>query len=464
MTVRSMASGDGKKFGKMKVLKAQKIRQPANAHFKPFSRPEHGQDNQFIGNTGAARSMKAIGFDDHDDPSLTYIFGQGAFPDISKDPRDSLEDLYEETEANKRELKINKQNPISKELLKKILTKKRFYPDIQPPNLLTWVEKQTIRSLHDTEPGEWTAKKLSECFPAATEAIIKDVIKNRNPKKLNSVQAKAHDDIVRDNWRLLTQGKFQDQLGPDLYNHLLTVAPKLIQEGNFSSLTSANIRQLEETMLEVKNKDSEETFCITPRSAKGPFGSIIADYNKKIESKIALQDKQTTRDLSSTVIEGKNLLIDGDPTRTGGPKYARDPRRGTALINADIDLQTEKPMTMDTFKEIFKENLSSNQASEDISSEDSSILFDSSPVHSMSKQFLNWLQIEHEKTNMISHSVDYKVERSETNNIKTTSKNIKKKSKLKHQIYNQNSDISGEDFSKSKWINKLKSNKNPYQI
>ena len=464
MTVRSMASRDGKKFGKMKVLKAQKIREPANAHLKPFSRPEHDQDNQFIGNTGAARSMKAIGFDDHDDPSLTYIFGKGAFPDISKDPRDSLEDLYEETEANKRELKINKQNPISKQLLKKILTKKRFYPDIQPPNLLTWVEKQTIRSLHDNEPGEWTARKLSECFPAATEAMIKDVIKNRNTTKLNSDQAKAHDDIVRNNWRLLTQGKLQDQLGPDLYSHLLTVAPKLIQEGNFSSLTSANIRQLEETMLEIKNKDCEETFCITPRSAKGPFGSIIADYAQKIESKIALQDKTTNRDLSSTVIEGKNLLIDGDIPRSGGSKYARDPRRGTALINADIDLRTETPMTMDTFKEIFKENLSSNQAGEEVSSKDSSIFFQSSPVHSMSKQFLKWLQIEHEKTNMISHSVDNKVEHCETNNIKATSKNIKKKSKSKRKIYNQNCDISGEDFSKSKWIVKLYSDKNPYQI
>ena len=121
MTVRSIASGDGKKFGKMKVLKAQKIQKPANAHLKLSSRPVHDQGNQFIGNTGAARSMKAIGFDDHDDPSLTYIFGKGAFPDISKDPRDSLEDLYEETEASKRELKINKQNPISKQLLKKIL-------------------------------------------------------------------------------------------------------------------------------------------------------------------------------------------------------------------------------------------------------------------------------------------------------------------------------------------------------
>ena len=82
----------------------------------------------------------------------------------------------------------------------------------------------------------------------------------------------------------------------------------------------------------------------------------------------------------------------------------------------------------------------------------------------MSKQFLKWLQIEHEKTNMISHSVDYKVQCSDTNNIKTTNKNTKKKSKIKHKINNQNSDISGEDFSKSKWIVKLKSEKTPYQI
>ena len=399
--------------------------------------------------------MKAMGFEEHDDPSLTHIFGTGAFPDIPKDPRDSLADLYEETEAHKRDLKINKKNLISQPALRRILTKKNFYPDIKPPTFLTWAEKQTIRNLHDNEPGEWTAKKLSECFPAATETIIKDVIKNRSPPKMNSVQAKQHDDKVRNNWKLLTQGKLHDQLGQDLYNHLITVGPKLIKEGNFSSLTTDNIRQLEETMLQIQENHSDETFCIAPQSSKGPFGSIISEYAKKVESKLVAQKSETAADLSPTVIDGKNLLIDGDVPNHRGHKYPRDPRRGTALINVNIDLSTEKPMTMDTFKEIFKDNLKENNQDDKFSSNNSSKFLQASPVHSMSKQFLKWIDTEHEKNNMTSSPMDIKNGGIETPKI--ISKPTKRKKKPKHEKSVSGNDNYSPDFSKSKWILKVTS-------
>ena len=72
-----------------------------NTSYNSFSGSKHirKEPNQFIGNSGAARSMKVMGFEEHDDPSLTYIFGQGAFPDIPSDPRDTLGELYEDTEA-----------------------------------------------------------------------------------------------------------------------------------------------------------------------------------------------------------------------------------------------------------------------------------------------------------------------------------------------------------------------------
>ena len=399
--------------------------------------------------------MKVMGFEEHDDPSLSYIFGKGAFPDIPSDPRDTMGDLYEETEAHKRDLKINKANMISKPLLRQILTKKNFYPNPKPPNLLTWAEKQTIRNLHDAEPGEWTAKKLSECFPAATETIIKDVIKNRSPSKMNCVQAKKHDDIVLNNWRLLTQGKIKDQLGEELYNQLINVGPKLIKEGNFSSLSSANIRQLQETMLNAQTNDSEETFCIAPRSSKGPFGSIIADYTKKVESKLSVSSSEKNHDISSVAIEGKDLLIDGDLPHDRGQKYARDARRGTALMNVDINLSAEQHMTMDTFKKLFKENLSAINSDSDISSNDSTKFLQSSPVHSMSKEFLKWLHAEQEKNHSGSHCIDNHVSKQV---LKSISQSTRKKSKLKKpETSFKNSDITSQDFSSSKWITKLNS-------
>lgn len=379
-------------------LKKQKF----NDYRRPLKQGNNSKNerNNFKGNVGAARSMKAMGFKDNDDPALTHIFGKGSFPDPGRDPRDSLEDLFEETADNLKELRLNKVNCISKTHLKQILHKKNFYPDPVPPSLLTWTEKQTIRHLHDTEPGEWTAKKLSECFPTASEKVIKYELKNRNPPSMNSVKAKEHDDNVRQNWRLLTQGKLNDKLGDDLYNHLIKSGPSLAKGGNLSTLSNSSLRQLEETMLKVQNDSRDEIFRITPRSAKGPFGSIIADYQKKVEYDLAIQKGNETETLAPAVIEGKHFLKDGD-----NPNQARDPRRGTSLINVDIDLKREVPMTMTTFKDIFKENLEDESIDSDYKYGNASTHLRFNPVAKMSNEFLKWIHTEEQKNKRAEHRV-----------------------------------------------------------
>ena len=452
--IRSLQSDAGSKFPKIKTVAAKKDkRQNANFRSNSFQHSKNtvNETNNFIGNVGAARSMKAFGFQEHDDPSLSYIFGKGSFPDAARDPRDSIEDLFEETSAHKRELKIKKVNMVSKPKLREIMTKKRFYPDLPPPTLLTWAEKQTIRHLHDEEPGEWTAKKLSECFPAASEKIVKYELKNRYPLKMNHVQAMEHDDTVRRNWSLLTQGKLNDELGKDLYDHLMILGPSLVKGGNLSCLSSSNLKQLEETMLQAQQNGPEESFRISPGSAKGPFGSIISDYKNKLESKMALHEGIQSDKKEVNVIEGKHLLKDGD-----NPRRARDPRRGTSLINVDIDLKQEVPMTMKTFKKVFTKNLKAANVDPNLTSDDLRNTLTTSPVAEMSKQFLIWLQAE-QKTDVkkVRYLDSDDGPRKEVKALRSHRPKLSQKSSS--QI--SNSDSKSKDWSKSKWIQTISSNK-----
>ena len=455
---RRMMSSDGtRKFRNIQTInikkdKQEKINSKRNS-FKP-SKSRPAEPNKFLGNTGAARSMRAIGFEDGDDPALTYVFGTGSFPDSPRDPRDSMEDLYEETKGYQRDLKLNKANPISKSQLCSILTKKNFYPDPEPPTLLTWAEKQTIRHLHDTEPGEWTAKKLSECFPAADERVVKGVIKNRNPPEMNTAQATKHDNIVRENWRLLTQGKLNDKLGTELLSHLVKFGPSLVKGGNFSGLSPSSLRQLEETMLSSKNIHHNEPFKINPKSCKGPFGSIIADYQNKLELRNTKEGKiiEKNNAVMPKIVEGKHLLKDGDDTINKlGHKHPRDPKRGTSLINVNINLNDELPMTMNTFKSIFADNLKDGECDQKSDLYDSNRVPTLSPVAQMKKEFLNWLGTENKKINpSISPNNNYSRDISNYKSRNTRmnrSKDVKKDSK--------ESLIVNQDLSKSKWIQKM---------
>ena len=68
-------------------------------------------------------------------------------------------------------------------------------------------------------------------------------------------------------------------------------------------------------MLQVQQNGPEESFKISPGSAKGPFGSIIADYKNKLESNLAVREGTQSDKIAVNVIECKHLLKDRDNPR-----------------------------------------------------------------------------------------------------------------------------------------------------
>ena len=77
----------------------------------------------------------------------------------------------------------------------------------------------------------------------------------------------------------------------------------------------------------------------------------------------------------------------------------------------------------------------------------------------MSKQFLKWIDTEHEKNNMTSSPIDVKNAAIET--PKSISKPKKPKKKSKHEKSVNGNDNYSPDFSRSKWILKVTSESSP---
>lgn len=144
---------------------------------------------------------------------------------------------------------------------------------------------------------------------------------------------------------------------------------------------------------------------VRPKSIKGPFGSIISDYKNKVDAKQRMMtppNDHNTYSTNTVIAETKILLVDGDESWDGLPKPARDPRRGTSLLNVDINLKREKPMTMETFQQKYLEpNLEKqlNRKLHKTKEETGEPFFSSSPIQNMAKQFLMWLEVERVKDN-----------------------------------------------------------------
>ena len=95
------------------------------------------------------------------------------------------------------------------------MIEKKMFPKPPNPVLLTWMEKETIRHLHQLDPVEWSPERLAESFPA-TPDIIKKVLSNRTFHR--GVNVAKYDSMAMENWKLLSQGRLE--IDEELKNHL----------------------------------------------------------------------------------------------------------------------------------------------------------------------------------------------------------------------------------------------------
>ena len=148
--------------------------------------------NPFHSNVGASRQLQTLGLD-VDDPALNK-------QDFLNEQ--SLESRLEESKAFRKQWKADEAE--QKELAKRKIIRKKMFPKPANPNLLTWIEKETIRILHKQDPVEWSHERLAESFPA-TPGVIHKVLRGKtitNPEMIAQ-----YNEEVKGNWKLLAKGQ-----------------------------------------------------------------------------------------------------------------------------------------------------------------------------------------------------------------------------------------------------------------
>ena len=156
---------------------------------------EKPRRNPFYSNVGASRQLRSLGLD-VDDPELNkqdFLLQE-----------QSLESHMEESKAFRKQWKADEAE--LKKLAKRKIVQKKMFPKPPNPNLLTWLEKETIRFLHKQDPVEWNHERLAESFPA-TPGVIHKVLRGAtltSPERIAEYNAE-----VTSNWKLLAQGKLE---------------------------------------------------------------------------------------------------------------------------------------------------------------------------------------------------------------------------------------------------------------
>ena len=157
-------------------------------------RKEKPRKNPFYSNVGASRQLRSLGLD-VDDPELNkqdFLHEQ------------SLESRMEESKAFRKKWKVDEAE--LKDLAKRKIVQKKMFPKPTNPSLLTWLEKETIRFLHQQDPVEWNHERLAESFPA-TPGVIHKVLRGRTIT--NPGMIAEYNKEVTSNWKLLAKGKLE---------------------------------------------------------------------------------------------------------------------------------------------------------------------------------------------------------------------------------------------------------------
>ena len=296
--------------------------------------------NPFKRNVGLANQMQALNVDPKDPAILDAM---QVNPDVS--PAIALQELYEETKAFKAEMGQKPNDEISPDLLKAILTKNRFFPDPKLPNMLTWMEKQLVKQLHESDPGYWDERKLAEGFPV-TEKMIKKILKMK--LRIPPEKIQQHDQDVRENWKLLAEGRLE--IPPDLREHINNHGDP---QKRLDNLLPASKRYMLEKEIWKKYEKSLEI----SRPKPGQFGNIIADYHRKVEVKKSLMNKKEEK-TESDIAEVNFQDIFSPDTEMEVDNPEPSPYRDTALLNTNTDLSQEKRVTLDQFQKGYSGSLS----------------------------------------------------------------------------------------------------------
>nr|XP_014091111.1 uncharacterized protein LOC106618077 [Bactrocera oleae] len=115
-----------------------------------------------------------------------------------------------------------------RERIRHIMVKHKYFRETKLPNLLTYAEKEQMRTLHSRDPEEWTADRLAESFPATTEVVKKIITAKWQARSEHRIR--KHDEVVIQNWEKFRSDPKLLQLPPDFQAHLQKFATRRTED------------------------------------------------------------------------------------------------------------------------------------------------------------------------------------------------------------------------------------------
>jgi len=287
--------------------------------------------DKFYQDKGMRQELKLLDVD-RSDPAFHH--------DLLRSDTD-IQDLDEESSLTQKKFKV-KDDPAR---IKRIMIQKKMFPKPKMPNLLTTVEKQTIRYLHEKDPNEWTVDRLTESFPLTRDGII-GVLKRNGPNSLEKVL--RQDKQAAENWKLLIKGKLE--IDPTLKEHLKSFDRKPID----ISIADQQIviKRLQEAVSGIKPK------LLAP---PGEFTNIITSYQHRVKMlKEGKGKENATEDFDSVYVEQNKEMVAlfGQNILDGGPAIgASTPYGETSIMDFGIDFSGDNQMDVEKFREIYLNKL-----------------------------------------------------------------------------------------------------------
>ena len=206
------------------------------------------------------------------------------------------------------------------------ITKNKYFKE-KNVNFLTWSEKEQIRHLHQLDPDEWNAEKLSDSFPADPHSITKIIKSKWTPQSAQRVM--KHDEAVRKTW---DEFKNKDlEVEPELEQHLIKFAhrnfddactPKIErnplynlrkpEHNEFSSIITSCSKYSEKEQKpqeDIKLLENKDQLKIPNRRPKADRDSFLLEGNEKDKKlgMMRLKDFQTiSPDTASNQVTNPN--------------------------------------------------------------------------------------------------------------------------------------------------------------
>ena len=256
-------------------------------------------------------------------------------PDIGADLGYRLDTVTSASPIFQRRMEkgLPKKEVLDKDEVRRIIVKKKYFPDPREPNLLTWIEKQLVRKLHKEDPLTWTSDELSECFPV-TPRGVKHILKSTNTFTTPESIVK-HDEKVKQNWKLLSSGKLENSR--PIEEHFKKIGYKIFNEEK--RLSNTEVKELEQSIL----KEFSDSLVTPKPNLTGEFGMILVNHRKR------LGQMKASDEADKNVVQAENLLnSDEDFYHSLNPA---SPYGGTSLLNAVSNSRYDKNLlTVDEFR------------------------------------------------------------------------------------------------------------------